>query len=78
MDLSEQELPEFGAALNEACLIGVAIDAAKRSASLTFRVLPLPEGDGPSPEDPPCARGAAPIRPSQRCCDTVPGTIPSP
>jgi hypothetical protein len=42
---------DLNAALNEATLVGVALDVATRRANLTFAVLSLPES-GPPPEDP--------------------------
>jgi hypothetical protein len=50
MELSDQERHGLGIALNEADLLGIAIDTAKRLAVATFRVLTLPES-GPVPDD---------------------------
>jgi hypothetical protein len=52
MQLSPQQVNDFGIALNEATLVGVEVEAQERWASLTFAVLALPEDDGPAPEDP--------------------------
>jgi len=52
MDRSTQEIADFGVALNEATLVGIELDPAKRWAGLTLAVLSLPEGGGPQPSDP--------------------------
>jgi hypothetical protein len=52
MDFSKKQVGDFGAALNEATLLGADVDPSARRAWLTFAVLALPEGDDPPPVDP--------------------------
>lgn len=49
MQFSQEQLSAFGAALNEATLLAVDVDAGQRTAALTFDVLSLPPDDGPPP-----------------------------
>ena len=49
--LSDQQVTDFGVALNEATLVGVEVAAEQRSVALTFAVLALPVDSGPPPED---------------------------
>lgn len=48
-NLSKQQVDQFNEALNEATLIGAEL--LESAASLTFEVLTLPPGGGPSPAD---------------------------
>lgn len=52
VQLSEQQVTDFGVALNEATLAGVEVAAEERWVSLTFAALALPADSGPPPEDP--------------------------
>src|SRR4051812_45870148 len=52
MEFSEQQMRDFGVALNEATLVGIEVAAEERSVSLTFAALALPADDGPPPPDP--------------------------
>ena len=51
MSLADDQKRGLGAALEEAVLLGVEVDADLRCAAATFSVLTLPE-HGPAPEDP--------------------------
>ena len=51
MNLTDEQKHALGAALEEATLLGVEVDADMRSAAATFSVLTLPE-HGPAPADP--------------------------
>src|SRR5262245_24355446 len=50
MEISDEQRVGLGVALNEADLLGVEVDATRRLAAATFRVLTLPV-EGPEPED---------------------------
>lgn len=45
MDLLKEQIEGLGIALNEATLLGVQLDPAKRYVGITFDVLSIPEGD---------------------------------
>jgi hypothetical protein len=52
VELTEEQVQGFGVALNEATLVGVEVDPARRAAALTFSVLSLPPAPAPPPSDP--------------------------
>jgi hypothetical protein len=52
VEFSEQQVSDFGVALNEATLIGIEVSAEERGVVVTLAVLALPPGGGASPEDP--------------------------
>lgn len=51
MELSPDQLREFGVALNEATLIAVEVKPELHAAAVTLGVLALPSDDGPEPAD---------------------------
>jgi len=51
MELSPEQIRDFGVALNEANLVDLEVDASARRAVVTLAVLSLPAGGGPEPAD---------------------------
>lgn len=51
MQFSEQQVIDFGVALNEATLLALEVAAEERTATITFAVLSLPAGDEPPPSE---------------------------
>ncbi len=52
MELSEQQVSDFGLALDEATVVGIEVEPEERWVALTFTVLRLPADEGPPPSDP--------------------------
>jgi hypothetical protein len=52
MEFSAEQLRTFGVALNEATVIAVDVESARRAVAVTLGVLSLPTDDGPAPGDP--------------------------
>jgi hypothetical protein len=76
MELSKEQCHGLGIALNEAVVLGVAIDPLRRVVAVTLRVLSLP-ADGPSPEDARVSLRLSPVGRVAACLHEEPWDYPS-